>query len=66
MGWFGRFRGESYFEEVVDEGEIRPACDDDNGQVFLDIEDDIKVVIDGVVIDDEIYDAWIACGADYA
>jgi hypothetical protein len=59
VGWFGRFKGEFYFEEVVGGGEIWPAYTDDNGRVFLDIDEDVEVVIDGVVVDGVIYEAWI-------
>ncbi|MFJ8745781.1 hypothetical protein ACIRL2_41290 [Embleya sp. NPDC127516] len=59
MGWFGRYRGDFYFEEVVGEGVIWPAYTDDDGVVFLDVDEDVEVVIDGVVLGDEIYDAYI-------
>ncbi|MFI6986698.1 hypothetical protein ACIBSV_50320 [Embleya sp. NPDC050154] len=59
MGWFGRFKGDFCFEEVVGEGVIWPAYTDDDGVVFLDVDEDVEVVIDGVVLGDEIYDAYI-------
>lgn len=40
MGWFGRFKGDFYFEEVVGEGVIWPAYTDDDGVVFLDVDED--------------------------
>jgi hypothetical protein len=59
VGWFGRYRGDFYFEEVVGEAVIWPAWTDDDGVVFLDVDEDVEVEIDGVVIDGEIYDAYI-------
>ncbi|MFJ8747439.1 transposase family protein [Embleya sp. NPDC127516] len=35
------------------------AYTDDDGVVFLDVDEDVEVVIDGVVLDGEIYDAYI-------
>ncbi|WP_331769033.1 hypothetical protein OG948_34850 (plasmid) [Embleya sp. NBC_00888] len=56
MGRFGRYRGDFYFEEVVGESVIRPAYTDDDGVLFLDVDEDVEVVIDGVVPDGEIHE----------
>jgi hypothetical protein len=47
-------------DEVVDEEGTRwPVDYDDRGRVFLDVDDDVEVVIDGAIVDGEVYEAYV-------
>ncbi|GAA4658852.1 hypothetical protein GCM10023347_07730 [Streptomyces chumphonensis] len=58
MAWFRR-RPDFYFEEVTGDGVIWPAGTDEKGRVYIDVEEDVEVLIDGVVIGGEIWDAYV-------
>jgi hypothetical protein len=49
MGWFTRDEPEEIvFEEVVDtDGQIWPAFTDHDGVLWIDVDDDVEVVVNG-------------------
>ncbi len=61
MGWFFRDEPQSIeFDAVVgDDGTIWYAWTDDDGVLWIDSEDDVTVVVEGVIIGGRIYPAWV-------
>lgn len=60
MGWFTRDEPEGVvFDEVIADGVIWPAYTDDDGVLFIDVEEDVEVVVDGAIVGGVIYDAWV-------
>ncbi|MFF9607617.1 hypothetical protein ACF1GY_36045 [Streptomyces sp. NPDC014684] len=61
MGWFTRDEPEEVvFEEVVDtDGMIWPAFTDDDGVLWIDVDYDVEVTINGAIVDGQIRGAEV-------
>ncbi len=61
MGWFTRDEPEEVvFEEVVDtDGQIWPAFTDDDGVLWIDVDYDVEVTVNGAIVDGQIRGAEV-------
>ncbi|MFJ8546314.1 hypothetical protein ACIRFH_30810 [Streptomyces sp. NPDC093586] len=61
MGWFTRDEPEEVvFEEVVDtDGTIWPAFTDDDGVLWIDVDYEVEVTVNGAIVDGQIRGAEV-------